>query len=47
MKQCHGWNALTNQRDQWMVYITSYPGWDALRSEPRFQALVRRLNFPL
>lgn len=34
------------ERDQWMVYIKSYPGWDALRSEPRFQALVRRMNFP-
>jgi hypothetical protein len=35
------------EHDQWMVYINSDPGWDALRSEPRFQALVRRLNFPL
>lgn len=34
------------ERDQWMVYINSYPGWDGLRSEPRFQALVRRMNFP-
>jgi len=32
--------------DQWMVYIKCYPGWDDLRSEPRFQALVRRMNFP-
>jgi TolB-like protein/DNA-binding winged helix-turn-helix (wHTH) protein/Tfp pilus assembly protein PilF len=34
------------EHDQWMVFINSYPGWDALRSEPRFQALVRRMNFP-
>ena len=34
------------EHDQWMVDIKSYPGWDALRSEPRFQALVRRMNFP-
>jgi TolB-like protein/DNA-binding winged helix-turn-helix (wHTH) protein/Tfp pilus assembly protein PilF len=34
------------ERDQWMVYIKSFPGWDALRPEPRFQALVRRMNFP-
>jgi tetratricopeptide (TPR) repeat protein len=34
------------EHDQWMVYIKTYPGWDALRSEPRFQALVRRMNFP-
>jgi TolB-like protein/DNA-binding winged helix-turn-helix (wHTH) protein len=33
--------------DQWMVYTKRYPGWDDLRSEPRFQALVRRMNFPL
>ena len=32
--------------DQWMVYIKAYPGWDALRSEPRFQAIVRQMNFP-
>ena len=34
------------EHDQWMVYINSYPGYDALRSDPRFQALVRRMNFP-
>src|SRR4029077_5454704 len=34
------------EHDQWMVYIKAYPGWDALRSEPRFQAIVRRMNFP-
>ena len=34
------------EHDQWMVYVNSYPGWDPLHSEPRFQALVRRMNFP-
>ena len=34
------------EHDQSMVNINAYPGWDALRSEPRFQALVRRMNFP-
>ena len=34
------------EHDQWMVYIKAYPGWDPLRSEPRFQALVRRMNLP-
>jgi TolB-like protein/DNA-binding winged helix-turn-helix (wHTH) protein len=33
-------------RDPWMVYINSYPGLDPLRSEPRFQTLLRRMNFP-
>jgi TolB-like protein/DNA-binding winged helix-turn-helix (wHTH) protein len=32
--------------DQWMVFANSYPGLDGLRSEPRFQALMRRMNFP-
>jgi tetratricopeptide (TPR) repeat protein len=34
------------EHDQWMVYIKTYPGWDTLRSEPRFQALLLRMNFP-
>lgn len=32
--------------DQWMLFANSYPGLDHLRSEPRFQALMRRMNFP-
>ena len=34
------------EHDQGMADINAYPGLDALRSEPRFQALVRRMNFP-
>ena len=34
------------EHDQWMVYIASFPGLDPLRSEPRFQVLLRRMNFP-
>ena len=34
------------EHDQWMVWVNSYPGLDPLRSEPRFQALMRRMNFP-
>ena len=29
-----------------MIYIKVYPGFDALRSEARFQTLVQRMNFP-
>ena len=31
---------------QELVDIKAYPGWDPLHSEPRFRALVRRMNFP-
>ena len=29
-----------------MAFIKADPRWDALHSEPRFQALLRRMNFP-
>jgi hypothetical protein len=32
-------------RDQWMVFINAAPSFDPSRSEPRFQALLRRMNF--
>ena len=34
------------EHDEWMVFANSYPGLDRLRSEPRFQALMRRMHFP-
>jgi tetratricopeptide (TPR) repeat protein len=37
-------NRAANQRDGWMVYIRIEPALDSLRSDPRFQALLSRLN---
>jgi tetratricopeptide (TPR) repeat protein len=34
------------EHDEWMVFANSYPGLDRLRAEPRFQALMHRMNFP-
>jgi hypothetical protein len=33
-------------RDIQMVRIKGSPRWDTLRSDPRFQALLRKMNFP-
>ena len=34
------------ERMQNLVYLNVYPRWDPLRDDPRFQDLVRRMNFP-
>jgi predicted dithiol-disulfide oxidoreductase (DUF899 family) len=34
------------ERDPLLVYIKVAPEWDALREDPRFQEIVRRMNFP-
>ena len=34
------------QRHFWLVYLKSDRAWDPLRDDPRFQDLVRRMNFP-
>jgi hypothetical protein len=33
-------------RAEWMVLLKTEAGFDCLRSEPRFQDLMRRMNFP-
>jgi len=35
-----------NNRDQWMLYLKVDPHMDSLRSDPRFQDLVRRVAIP-
>ena len=32
--------------DSWLVFLKDDPRFDSLHSEPRFQDLVRRMNFP-
>jgi TolB-like protein/Tfp pilus assembly protein PilF len=34
------------ERDMYMVYLSVDPTWDSLRDDPRFQSLLRRMNFP-
>jgi len=34
------------ERDPWMLSLKTEAGFDALRSDPRFQDLMRRMNFP-
>ncbi len=34
------------QRDVWLIAVIASPEFDPLRSDPRFQALLRRMNLP-
>ena len=33
-------------RDSWFPYINSFDYWEPLRSEPRFKALLKKMNLP-
>jgi TolB-like protein/Tfp pilus assembly protein PilF len=42
-----GWLEIAyRQRDPWMLLLKTEAGFDELRSEPRFQDLMRRMKFP-
>ncbi len=34
------------EKIQNLIYLNVYPKWDPLRDDPRFQELIRRMNYP-
>ena len=46
--QAYAWLARTYQQHDWrMVQLNASRAWDPVRADPRFQDLLRRMNFPL
>lgn len=47
MDRAFGWlEKAYGERSNYLVYLNLEPPFDPLRSDPRFQALLRRMNFP-
>jgi len=46
--QAFGWLETAYQQHDWqMQQLKILPEWDPIRSDPRFQALLRKMNFPV
>ena len=45
-KTLHALEQGFEEREPLMYTLKVYPRWDGLRSEPRFQEIIRRMNFP-
>ena len=39
-------DAALSERSHWLVWLNRDPRWDEIRSESRFQTLVRRVGLP-
>lgn len=39
-------NRCFDERTNWMVWLLKDPRWDPMRSDPRFQEIVRKVGFP-
>jgi hypothetical protein len=39
-------DAAYRERSHWLLWLKRDPRWDALRADPRFQALVRKVGLP-